>query len=287
MGFWDYRNLKRTTADIFSTSFYGRPRSKNISPAKIYYEKLKGNKKFKRLYGFSDWTYSMNADGSHYRQYYRYRDHRQFPSDWYCYRGKGNRRAIIQMPEYSDLNNRVFLKILWVPREQEKKGIATEVMRELMRMTDEVDALAKSEERYKDNYITGSSFVLTLIPNSFVVRKDHWNIEDIATGKDLINWTASPQSEADDIPDATMCDEVNAYLPKDELRMSLKQLEKFYIGKLGFVKCLELAFSEDFDWNTGRINRQLNITGRSVAHQRYPLLYPAENLGDWEREEQE
>jgi hypothetical protein len=264
---------------------YNRPKVTNISPANIFYEKLQQNKKFKNLKGFSDWTWSMRLDGSNFKRWFKYSNVRTFKSDWWLYQGKGKRRAIIQMPEYRDLSCRVFLKCLWVPLELANKGIATEVMQELLRMTDEVDQMAKTDERYDDKNITCGTFVISLIANSFVVRKGYWDVEQIAKGKDLIDWTSNPDADAKDRPDLTMMDELDQYLPKDEKRMSQKELEKFYIDKLGFVRCEELAFHEEYDWTNGRINRQLTISGRSVAHMRYPLLYPASNLKEWEREE--
>ena len=285
---WREREMydSRIRASNACTSMYGynRPKVTNISPANVFYKKLAKNKKFKNLKGYSDWTWSMQLDGSNVQRWYKYSNQRTFKSAWWLYQGEGKRRAIIQMPEYTDLSCRVFLKILWVPLELENKGIATEAMQELLRMTDEVDAMAKANERFDDKNITCSTFVISLIANSFVVRDGYWDIEKIAKGKDSIDWTSNPNTEAKDRPDLTMMDELDKYLPKDEKRMSQKQLEKFYIDKLGFVRCEELAFTEDFNWETGRINRQLSISGRSVAHMRYPLLYPASNLEQWERD---
>jgi len=283
---WRERYLNERRSQMFGTSLYNRPRSKNISPAKIFYAKLKASKKFIQLRGYTDWSWSMNADGSNYRRYYRDKKYRRHDSCWYVYQGEGNRRAIIEMPEWNGYNSRVFLKILWVPRSLQKQGIATECMTELMGMTDDVDAMAKSGERYEDNNITGGSFVLTLIPNSFVIREDYWDIEKIAKRKDCLDWTCSPNSKADNVPDAKMFDEINSLLPEDEVRMTQKDLEQFYIDKLGFVKCEELAIHESFNWETGHVNRQLTITGRSVTLERFPLLYPAKNLKYWEKEEE-
>ena len=171
-----YDNAKR--ADIACTSMFGRrPKETNISPAKIYHEKLNDNKKFMRLKGYTDWHLSMGQDGNYERRYFRYQNQRSFDSEWYLYKGKGKRKAIIQMPEYSDMTCRVFLKILWVPPELANMGIATEVMGELLKMTDEVDQMAKANEKYDGKNITCGSFIISLIANSFVVREGHWDIE--------------------------------------------------------------------------------------------------------------
>jgi hypothetical protein len=203
------------------------------------------------------------------------------------YKGDGKRMALINMPEYSDLDCRVVVHVLWVPRHLGRQGIGTEVMRELMLMTDIVNNLCKSGDKYDEKHVTCGSFTLTLCPNSFVIRENHWDIEKIAAGTDGIDWTARPGSEADNAPDRHMMDETDAYLPKDERRATLKELRAFYCDKLGFIECSELAFWESFNWETGRMNRQMIITGRSAAHQRWPLLYPAENLDVWERKEDE
>lgn len=289
MGSWYERNLynKHKRADLYGTGArINVPKVTNISPADIFYRKLNANKKFKRLKGFTTWNLSMDLDGSYFKKYYRYQT-REHKSDWHLYQGDGERRALINLPEYDNLNCRAFLKILWVPRVLSHQGIGTEVMQELMAMTDNVDNLCKSDGRYDDKHITCGSFTLTLCPNSFVIRKDHWNIEEIAAGTDGIDWTARDGSSADNAPDANMMDETDDYLPKDERRLSLKELREFYVDKLGFIECSELAFWEEFNWDTGRMNREMIISGRSAAHQRWPLLYPAANLEVWERQEDE
>ena len=287
MGSWREQYLwnKCKRADLYGTGArLNVPKKTNITPAEIYYKKLKANKRFTQLNGQTTWSLSLNNDGQYYRRYYRYQT-RTTPSEWYVYNGDGDRKALINLPEYDSLRCRVFLHILWVPKELEHKGIGTEVMRELMAMTDIVDNMCKNEEAYEGKYISCGSFTLTLCPNSFVIRENHWDIEAIAAGTDDIDWTAKPGSESKNAPDFHMMDETNAYLPKEERRLSLQDLRAFYCDKLGFIPCSELAFNEWFDFDSGRMKREMNISGRSAAHQRWPLLYPAENLSVWEKED--
>ena len=107
----------------------------------------------------------------------------------------------------------------------------------------------------------------------------YWNIEDIENGTDKIDWTANPDApECEGDPDYAIRDETFDPLSKDAIRLSLKDLKSYYIDKHDFVQCIELGITEQFNFETGRITRDLNITARSVCHQRWPLLWPPENL---------
>ena len=278
---------KQKKARMYGVSPYVGRRITHISPNKIFRQKLNSDRRFMRLKGNSSWSLSQKRDGSYYKKWYSYTD-RIENSNWYLYLGEGNRRALIEIPEYWDMKCKVFLKILWVPPSIAGLGVGSEVMDILKEMTKEVDDLAKSGDKYKDLYVSCSSFIIYLIPNSFVVLDDYWNVEDIEKRKDNINWSANPEAEEKpNDPDYKLRDETFNYLDKEKLRLNLKQLQKFYIEKHGFVTCEELAINEYYDWDAGVIRRDLGITARSFCHQRWPLMWPPENLGFHERKIEE
>ena len=266
-----------------------RPPPRNyVTPEKIFFEKLRSNTKFLRLQGYSSWTWGTARDGSHFKEWCKSKQ-KTTPSDAYCFVDGEDRKAIVVIPSNYALENRVILHLLWVPPQLGGRGIATAVMTELMQMTDHVDELAKSGKRWKDKFINYESFSLQLSPTPFIVREGHWDIDLISKGKDRLDWTCRPDipEAPEDAPDFKMQDETYNELPENERRLSLKQLRDFYIGKLGFVECSELAFDVAYDWATGKTRRHLNISARSFALLRWPLMYPASNLGIYEREEDE
>ncbi len=274
-------------ADLYGAGYsLGRPVT-NITPFNIFKSKINKDKRFMRLKGYSSWNLSLDSNAQYYRRWYRYSE-RNEPSDWYLFRGDGDRRAIINLPEYYEMRCKVFLKILWVPPNIAGRGVGTEVMEILQSIVRDVDDLAKSGERYNNKNISCSSFVIYLIPNAFIVEDDYWNVQDIENREDKINWTCNPEAaEEDDDPDITMIDETFSYMDKSKIRLSLKELQKFYIDKLGFVTCEELAIDETINWETGTISRDLNISARSFCHQRWPLLWPPENLKFHDRDTEE
>lgn len=253
-----------------------------IKPCNVFYKLLRADKRFRCLKGHTTWHTSMNREGQYYKKYLRYQK-RTHPSDFYLYMGEGNRRAIIQFPEWEMLKCRSFLKILWVPPHLAGLGIGTEVMEILKEITMKVDSMAKNNEKYGKKQLSCSCFALSLIPNSFVIEDNYWDIEEIEAGEDRIDWSAEPGREWDNSPDIKMKDETWEYLPKDKIRLNLKELRKFYVDKCGFVECTEMAFHEYWDWERGDMQRDLTITGRSFCHQRWPLMYPPENLSYFEK----
>ena len=286
---WSERNYydKQKRANMYGASSYSRRKITHIAPIKIFRELLNKDKRFMRLKGYSSWSMSQKRDGSYYQKWYKYTE-RIEKSHWYLYLGEGNRRALIEVPEYFDMRCKVFLKILWVPPEISGLGVGGEVMDILKEMVRKVDDLAKAGNKYKDLYVSCSSFIIYLIPNSFIVLDGYWNVEDIENRKDRINWSANPQAEEqDDAPDFKVSDATFQYLDKEKLRLDLKQLQEFYIDKHGFVTCEELAINEYYDWDAGVIKRDLGITARSFCHQRWPLMWPPENLKYHEREVEE
>ena len=271
-------------ADIYAAGHYNRPKATNITPFKIFIERIKKDKRFKNLKGYSSWTLSIGKDMQYRKRWYRDKVRRE-PSNWYLYSGEGNRRAIIQLPEWDELRCEAFLKILWVPPEIGGFGIGSEVIDVLKSHVRTVDDMCKSGQKYRDKHITCNSFIIYLIPNSFVVLDGYWNVADIEDGTDLIDWTADPDApEKEGDPDYKIVDETFKYISKDDVRLSLKDLKSFYVDKHEFVECLELGIHEWFNWETGQVIRDLNITPRSVCHQRWPLLWPPENLPFHERE---
>ena len=282
----DWNSLKRST--IYSPDpWLRRPSPRNyITPEEIFFEILRSNTKFLRLKGYSSWTLGTARDGSHFKRWFKSKQ-KTTPSDAYCFMDGEDRKAIVVIPSNYALENRVILHILWVPPHLGNRGIATAVMTELMQMTDHVDQLAKSGKRWKDKFINYESFSLQLSPTPFIVREGHWDIDLISKGKDRLDWTCRPDipEAPEDAPDFKMQDETYKELPENERRLSLKQLRNFYIGKLGFVECSELAFDTSYDWETGRTRQQLNISRRSFNLARWPLMYPASNLEIYQREE--
>ena len=271
-------------ADIYATGHYNRPKATNITPFKIFIQRIKKDKRFKNLRGYSSWTLSIGNDMQYHKRWYRDKVRRE-PSNWYLYIGEGNRRAIIQLPEWDELRCEAFLKILWVPPEIGGCGVGSEVIDVLKSHVRTVDDMCKSGEKYQDKHITCNSFIIYLIPNSFVVLDGYWNVADIEEGTDLIDWTSDPEAEErEGDPDYKIVDETWKNISKDDVRLSLKDLKSFYVEKHGFVECIELGIHEYFNWETGRVHRDLNITPRSVCHQRWPLLWPPENLPFHERD---
>ena len=265
-------------ADIYASGYYNRPKKTNITPFEIFMERIKKDRRFINLKGYSSWCLSLGTNMQYYRRYYKDKVRRE-PSDWYLYIGEGDRRAIIQLPEWDELRCEAFLKILWTPLHLQGKGVGSEVMDILISHVRTVDDICKSGEQYKDKHVTCNSFIIYLIPNSFIVLDGYWNIEDIENGTDKIDWTANPDApECEGDPDYAIRDETFDPLSKDAIRLSLKDLKSYYIDKHDFVQCIELGITEQFNFETGRITRDLNITARSVCHQRWPLLLPPENL---------
>lgn len=262
-----------------------RPVSKSIKPKTIFYELLSKDKRFKRLKGNTSWHLSLDRNGQYYKKYTRWKD-RMHNSYWYLYSGKKQRRGLIEIPDYDCLTCRVHQRILWVSPDDENKGIGTEVMKALLGIVDEVDALCKAKETYNGKTPSCSYFALALYPNSFVIGNDengrcYWDLELIEKEKDNIDWTGSSEHKANpNMPDKFMTDETEKALPKDKIRLSMKQLQGFYKG-LGFIECPELAFNEWYDWNTGRNHKELAISSRSFTHKRWALLYPESNIGQY------
>jgi hypothetical protein len=286
---WYEREMydRNKRADLYGTGYRVGSPVLNITPFTIFKEKLNKDKRFMRLKGYSAWSLSLDANAQYYKRWYRYSE-RCEPSDWYLYRGEGDRRAIVCIPEYSDMRSKVFLKILWVPPTIAGSGVGTEVMEVLKSIVRKVDDIAKSGERYRDKNVSCCSFVIYLIPNSFAVKEGYWDVEAIENRTDGINWSANPEAEEKDgDPDFEMVDETFSYMDKGRIRLNLKELQRFYKDKCGFVTCEELAIDETINWETGNISRDLNITARSFCHQRWPLLWPPENLKFHDRVKEE
>ena len=279
--------MRHKRADIYGSGLGVGRKVTNITPFKIFINKIRKDKRFLCLKGYSSWNLSLGRDMQYYKRYYKDTKRRE-PSDWYLYMGEGDRRAIVQLPQWDELRCKAFLKILWVPSEIGGKGVGSEVMDVLKSHVRFVDDLCKSGERYDGKFVTCNSFILYLIPNSFIVKDGYWNVTEIENRTDKIDWTVDPNSpEKDGDPDFMIRDETFKYINREDLRLSLKELQAFYKDKHGFVVCEELGITETFDWETGRVSRDLNITARSFCHQRWPLLWPPENLSYHERDLEE
>ena len=114
-------------ADIYASGYYNRPKKTNITPFEIFMERIKKDRRFINLKGYSSWSLSLGTNMQYYRRYYKDKVRRE-PSDWYLYIGEGDRRAIIQLPEWDELRCEDFLKILWTPLHLHGKGVGSEVM---------------------------------------------------------------------------------------------------------------------------------------------------------------
>ena len=258
-----------------------RPKKCSYSPKEVFYGKVKGSKDFQMLKGYSELSLKTNTSNWEEEGLYSWirvkHKQRRFPSDFYKYKDKKTGSgAIIEMPEdYGDMC-RIVLKLLWVPEESSRKGIARRCLQRLLDITLEVDELAKATGEWKGDAgtleVCGSHCSVSLCPNPFKV--EDWTLDQ---RKNSIDWS-NP-----DAPCKTMADESYKEM-KAGRRLDWKALRDFY-KSLGFVECEDLSEETFWDEEQRRIRTRRLLLGRSIALGRKAMLFPAENT-EYEIEEE-
>ena len=257
----------------------------SITPAEVFFRLIRKDQRFIRLKGKTKKVTKMDTKTGQYYYAYEKWPSQNTPSDTYCYSVNG-RKAIVTIPSDLRLKNRVKLHLLWVPPKLAGKGIATEVMHVLQAHIAHVNEIAEQDKTWNGKGLSHQSLTLSLAANPFIVRDNHWDIDRIENGTCDLDWTCSPHiSKAPkDAPDYTMSDESFKPLKQSEARLTLKQLRSFYIDKLGFVECKQLAFITNVNFRAGTQERRVAISPRSLCHQNWPLIWPPENLPIWDSE---
>ena len=241
-----------------------------MSPHDLFIEWLDEHEDFERLKGWTlqGWTEDYDLQSfppkiNRRKTWVKY-PNKIHPSRHWLYRKPNTKGyAVIELPEmhYSFLNL-VFLKTVWVDEKYGNQGIATQCMRELIDLTDDVDNEAKKEDG-----LTFHSCSFYCVPNPFWV--DHWIEEKI----EEVDWTR-PKSV-----DGELEDETYKELEKDKLRVDWEKLRDWY-RSFGFVEVKELAMLEGCDMSNPAIwkpYRRNMFSQRSQSLGRWPLLYPAIN----------
>lgn len=179
--------------------------------------------------------------------------------------------SLLHIPQYPLLMTQAFIKLLYVPNEYEQQGIATDTLRELKLITDDVNKTAHSKDKYDGRDLSQEYFILRLCPTPFHMN---WTFEDTNT----LDWT-----DPDKVTEI-MKDDAAEPLDEDLTRMTYLQLEEFYIRN-GFVKCPELDLHKWVDEKTNKILSKQTLSQRSIRLGRGSLIYPAENLPIYQAQE--
>lgn len=271
-----------------ATSNYARNRrtrgKETINPSSIFFEKLKNHSQWEMLKGYSDWVLKLNPhaikrdEPMYLKQKVRHQN-QDCDSDFYLFTDKEieGGGAILESPSEHSQSARVVLKCLWVPEEFSRKGIARRALETLIKMCDEVDALAVAKEEWKEQYIGGNHCCLSLVPNPFIVD---WSLDKEFLQS--VDWSDSEKATCD----YNMVDECHKELRKDQQRVPWKKLKEFY-ESLGFEDCEALGFHTYYDETVNRILKRKTMMGRSYAIGRMVMLYPSRYLKIYEENELE
>lgn len=224
-------------ADV-SIAWAGR-QSRKTNPQHEFLNKLKAHSEFEMIPG------------------------KMFPhTEFWKFRDKKTKSgAILHFPEDSDFRDRICLKILWVPPEQSRKGIATRCLKSLLKIVTGVDKRCK----LKDGTMSAKCFSIWLVPNPF--HAPDWNFDQRKCKVDF-GYT--------EYAGENIRDETYKKLPKSQLRLPWTKLRDFYIG-LGFVECPKLSWITGWDdnWNGFRTIRSMGDRAYEIG--RKALVFPAEN----------
>lgn len=170
--------------------------------------------------------------------------------------------AILHLPDDSSFRDRICLKIIWVPPEKSRKGIATRCLKSLLKIVTQVDKRCK----LKDGTMSAKCFSIWLCPNPFVAPD--WKFDQRKCKVDF----GFTEEAGENIKDETYKN-----LPKNQLRVSWTKLRDFYIS-LGFAECSELSHVTDWDsdWNGFRTVRSMGDRAYEIG--RKALVFPSENV---------
>lgn len=268
-----YNNYKQS--QMGATGWQVHKPRKEITPIEIFDIYMVKDTNFKNLRGWTDTYLSMGSD-MHYHER-KVRNHKKNIKSgfWKFVDAPSRHYAIIELPEIKQFKTRKVLKILYVDKRHQRKGIARRCMEALTSIVDKVDKYCAENKEFNGKRITHSFFSLSLLPNPFHVS--NWNPKNIPN----IDW-----SDAESATEQ-MVDETSQDLPRRYKSANHVKLKEFYIS-CGFAPCRELWYyeyidtSNEYRWD---FRRKQNVHDRTIKLNKEPLVYPAKNAEYYDSDE--
>ena len=239
--------------------------SNNINPVDVWMNYLNSHPLFDNLKGYTSYSTQLGTNGEYEDVPTKFSKRTKSSEYLRFHHKKSGFGCIIHIEPYPQLTNRVFLKCLYVQDEYSNLGIATDCMKELLVITDNVDELAFAGKAYKGKKLVGKYCVLSLFPNAFNVTD--WDYED----SNNVDW-ANKDTAGINIVDNRLGD-----LGPDKTRMTDQQLKQYY-EKHGFVTCEYLDYHYYFSEDHDCIIRGKVLSEYSYQIGRHTMIYPAKNL---------